>query len=215
MTNYDLKTVLHWLWVRKEIVRLNYPFFTYRRLVGRCGIEKCMKLFEYARKSDRPIVEIGSFLGLSTIAIASGSDQGFKQKIYAIDPHTKIKCADGINYPNTKRAFLDNLKKSNSSYLIESIFKFSQDAVKGWDKEIGFLFIDGDHGYKEVKRDFEQWTKFVGYMGIVAMDDVGVYEGVSKFFKEVRANPEFVWLEHSLNVDYFRKITDCEAGGRK
>ncbi len=212
MTDYSIKTVLHWLWVRKEIVRLGYPYWTYKKLVGRCAIEKCMKLFEYASNIKRPIVEIGSFLGLSTVALASGSYDGFEQTVYAIDPHIKIKCKDGITYPNTTRAFFDNINKSEAKSLIQPIFNFSQDEVKIWKAEIGFLFIDGDHDYKACKRDFEQWTKFLGYMGIVAIDDVGVYPGPTKFFKEVRANPEYVWLEHSVNVDYFRKITKAELG---
>ena len=57
--------------------------------------------------------------------------------------------------------------------------------------DIDFLFIDGDHSYEGVKKDFEMYSPLVGSGGIIALHDIvpGPPEyvgGVSKFWKEVK-----------------------------
>lgn len=58
---------------------------------------------------------------------------------------------------------------------------------------IDILFIDGDHSYEGVKRDFEDYSKFVSNHGLVAFHDIkvqgiqsdGVY-GVNEFWNDVK-----------------------------
>jgi len=57
-------------------------------------------------------------------------------------------------------------------------------------RRIDFLFIDGDHTYEGVKRDFELYSKFVD-QGIIALHDIvpGPYEAVGevpKFWSEIK-----------------------------
>ena len=57
-------------------------------------------------------------------------------------------------------------------------------------REIDFLFIDGDHTYEGVKRDFEMYSLLVRKRGIIAFGDIvpGGWEsvgGVSQFWNEV------------------------------
>lgn len=70
--------------------------------------------------------------------------------------------------------------------------KFSMDAVKGFgDGTLDFVYIDGNHEYKFVKEDIEQWTKKVRIGGIVAGDDyyltphgnVGVLKAVDEYVR--------------------------------
>lgn len=58
-------------------------------------------------------------------------------------------------------------------------------------KEIDFLFIDGDHTYEGVKRDFEIYSTLVKDGGIIALHDIvsGPLEnvgGVHKFWQEIK-----------------------------
>ena len=60
-------------------------------------------------------------------------------------------------------------------------------ALKG--RKIDFLFIDGDHTYEGVKRDFETYSPFVRKGGIVAFHDIcasGEGVGVQRFWEEIR-----------------------------
>lgn len=57
---------------------------------------------------------------------------------------------------------------------------------------VDFLFIDGDHTYEGVKRDFEMYSPLVKDGGIIAFHDIvkfpprEVYEQVNQFWSEVR-----------------------------
>jgi len=59
-------------------------------------------------------------------------------------------------------------------------------------KPIDFLFIDGDHSYEGVKKDFELYSPLVRKGGIIALHDIcpfmaSSYEyGVSKLWKELK-----------------------------
>ena len=66
------------------------------------------------------------------------------------------------------------------------------------DKLIDFLFIDGDHTYEGVKKDFEMYSPLVRDGGVVAFHDIvpGPHEcvgGVPKFWREIKNN--YVSLE--------------------
>jgi predicted O-methyltransferase YrrM len=58
--------------------------------------------------------------------------------------------------------------------------------------QLDFLFIDGDHSYEGVKKDFEMYSPFVKKGGIIAFHDIapdGLPEftgGVPKFWKEIK-----------------------------
>ena len=59
------------------------------------------------------------------------------------------------------------------------------------DKKLDFLFIDGDHSYEGVKRDFEMYAPLVREGGIIAFHDIvpGPSEyvgGVPKFWQELK-----------------------------
>jgi predicted O-methyltransferase YrrM len=47
----------------------------------------------------------------------------------------------------------------------------SDTAVKTWSEPIDFLFIDGDHAYEAVRRDWEDWSPHVAPDGLVAFHD--------------------------------------------
>lgn len=58
-------------------------------------------------------------------------------------------------------------------------------------KKVDFLFIDGDHTYHGVKKDFEMYSPLVRKGGIIAFHDIvpGPQEnvgGVPKFWKEIK-----------------------------
>jgi len=65
------------------------------------------------------------------------------------------------------------------------------------DRRLDFLFIDGDHSYEGVKRDFEMYAKLVRLGGMVAFHDIVpgstyLVGGVPEFWSEVKQNFNFV-----------------------
>lgn len=63
------------------------------------------------------------------------------------------------------------------------------ESILGGNK-VDFLFIDGDHTYNGVKRDFELYSPLVRSGGIVAFHDIGEPKegthGVNEFWKEIK-----------------------------
>ncbi|MEK6826435.1 MAG: class I SAM-dependent methyltransferase [Nanoarchaeota archaeon] len=119
------------------------------------------------------IVEIGSWKGKSTVYIAKGATQ----KVYAIDPH---KGCDGDEFTskNTFQEFLTNIKKFNLMDKIIPIVNYSVNASKDFNNnDIGLIFIDGSHKYKDVKEDFEAWFEKIIDGGIIAMHDTIMKHG--------------------------------------
>jgi len=55
-------------------------------------------------------------------------------------------------------------------------------------KQIDFLFIDADHSYEGVKKDFQLYSPFVRKFGIIAFHDILDDCGVDKFWSEIRSD---------------------------
>ena len=89
------------------------------------------------------IVEIGSWKGKSTVALARGAAKVHREKIYAIDPH-KILPEEGY-LEDTEADFRNNLSKAGVENQVVPLVTTSEDAARGWDKPIRMLWIDGDH----------------------------------------------------------------------
>ncbi len=108
----------------------------------------------FAKKASGPIVEIGSYLGMSTVFMAKVT----KNKIYAIDPH----------YLKSYKKFIANTKKYKN---IIPVKKTSEQANKTWHQEISLLHIDGNHEYKYAKKDLKLWLKYLKPGGVIVCHD--------------------------------------------
>jgi MMP 1-O-methyltransferase len=150
-------------------------------------------LYNAAKNSSKKgtIVEIGSFKGKSTVFLAKGSLAGKKIKIVAIDPH--ISNLEHTDKKSSYPIFKANLKKAGVAQMVVPIVAKAEDAVKKWKKPISFLWIDGDHSYEGVKKDFDLWSPFVIEGGLIAFHDSTVSDVqkvvgesiISKGFKNV------------------------------
>ena len=65
------------------------------------------------------------------------------------------------------------------------------------DKKVDFLFIDGDHTYEGVKRDFNMYSSLVKEGGITALHDIAEHDlrsscKVNKFWNELKNDHEYL-----------------------
>jgi predicted O-methyltransferase YrrM len=140
------------------------------------------------------ILEIGSYMGKSTCWLATGAKISQREIITAIDHfigsgehqegaehETRVLKDDKTTF----NKFKENLDAMQVSDYVNPIVAGSEEAVKGWNKVIRLLFIDGDHSYESVKRDFELWSPFVCRGGYVCFHDVGTWEGPTKYYDEL------------------------------
>lgn len=118
---------------------------------------------------------------------------------------------------NPNEAFTKSTHLQFYRHLIErdlyenlvSIASKSENAASIWSKPIKFLFIDADHSYDGVKKDFELFEPFVVSGGLIGMHDIDPvgHPGVFKYFKEVMETNKYtiVWHGDGMSCRILRK----------
>jgi predicted O-methyltransferase YrrM len=157
-------------------------------------------LFYIASKLNNPkiIVEIGSWVGVSTCYIAAGLPSNSKAHIFGVDTFkgTTINEVASVAWNKsvsnmggtTLNRFIENVKLTGFEKKISPIVSESHIAAKKWKNEIDFLFIDGDHFYESVKKDFDAWCPYLSSDGVLAFHDYDEkHPEVVKFVNEVKS----------------------------
>ena len=134
--------------------------------------EELMEVFKTAKKVKGLILEIGCFRGISTIALALGSNQ----KVITVDPFIAHGETESV-----KQIFLNNIKKMGIEHLVNLRQCYSSEL--DFDAEISLLLIDGDHSYEGVKHDFEKFFPKVKKGGYVLLHDFHL-KGIKQLFDE-------------------------------
>lgn len=133
-------------------------------------------------------VEIGSYLGASSCFIAAGLSQD--SRLYCIDTwgnqNMKYDEKDtDADERDTFQEFITNTGKYKEKII--GIRKWSTEAIediKMAENEIHLLFIDGDHNYEGVKKDWDLYRPLLKKNSLVAFHDTGWAEGVNKVIME-------------------------------
>lgn len=142
------------------------------------------------------VVEIGSFRGDSTYALAQGTDK----PVYAIDMWDLIFSTGntgrislpkfGVHSPEIYKAFCDKTKGKN----IIGVKGISSEIAKVWNMPIGLLFIDGDHRYAGVMSDYNGFAKHIIQNGYLVFHDYGhAITDVTKAVDEIKTFP--IWTD--------------------
>lgn len=129
-------------------------------------------------RDHRPVtvVEIGSYEGRSTVALALAVRDAGGGRVHAIDPHG----------PGSDRyeVFLDNLRRAGVAELVEPLRTTSRDARWRFeDRSVDVLFVDGSHEYEVVSRDLFDWTSALADGAIAAFNDP-FWPGVNRALRE-------------------------------
>jgi len=156
-------------------------------------------LYGMARQAESSIVEIGSWQGRSTAALALGSMAGRNQPVFAIDPFLGVPPCDRKTDlktdpstvktgPELLRANLDTVGVNGQVKIIP---KASQDALCDVPEDIALLFIDGSHAYEDVARDIRNYLPRVRMGGFVVFHDTdGADPGVMRAIEDyIQVNP--------------------------
>ncbi len=152
-----------------------------------------------ARASDGAVfVEVGAYLGRSTVYLASRIKQsGKKIRVYVVD------CWDGWFYddyrPQTPMPesadvfwhFIHNVRRAGVDDVLCPLKMPSEQAASLFeDGTLDFVFLDADHGYEAVRRDLQCWFAKVKRRGVLGGHDYlnndfpGVRRAVDEFFTE-------------------------------
>lgn len=153
------------------------------------------------------VVEIGSYLGRSTVLLASAvHDLRPHGQVVAIDPHAGVvSIAGGLGHGvPTYEAFCANVVAAGLQDTVCAIRQCSTDV--SWDQPIGLLFVDGLHDYESVSADFGNFERCIVPGGLVAFHDYAIHwPGVVQFVDELRCGCDYVLVDSAESLVVLQK----------
>ncbi|HWK28862.1 MAG TPA: class I SAM-dependent methyltransferase [Solirubrobacter sp.] len=127
------------------------------------------------------IVEIGSYLGRSTVVLASAVATSGRGRVVAVDPHTRALGIAELPEHDTRLEFLANLERAGVADHVELKHAYSVDAAAAWDGEpIRLHFVDGWHSRDAVVEDVSHWAPYLTPDAVVVFDDYMASDGVRR-----------------------------------
>jgi predicted O-methyltransferase YrrM len=151
------------------------------------------------------IVEIGSFKGKSTIALARGAAASHGATVFAIDPH-RIQPEEGY-LEDTEAEFFANIRRGGVEQHVVPMIMTSEMAAQNWNRPVRLLWIDGDHRYEPSNLDFTLWEPHVVEGGIIAMHDTIRKQGPKRvLWEKVFCSGRFQEIVIVDNITAVRKV---------
>ena len=134
--------------------------------------DEAWELYHSAASLGHPtptVVEIGSWKGKSTIALALGLLESAGGNLYAIDPHMGSSESPALD---TYADFLHNIKSAAVSSVVTPLRMRSHDARERFrPASVDLLFVDGSHEYEDVLRDIDDWSPTLTDGAIIGFND--------------------------------------------
>ena len=158
--------------------------FPYEGIPGWLSEDEAITLYELARHlpADAPVaVEIGSWQGKSSLVLSKGLKGKARPTLYCIDPFNgdagptdRVLYGREMGSMNTslKETFLNNMKRHGVLDVVHPLAGYSFEFAPDFKEQIDLLFIDGNHEFDAVLKDYEQWSPMLRAGGIIAFHDV-------------------------------------------
>jgi predicted O-methyltransferase YrrM len=124
-------------------------------------------------------VEIGSYLGASSCFLAMGLRKR-SGRLYCVDTWQNESMAEGLR--DTFAEFSENVAPFRD--IIIPLRGRSEVLGVEFKEKISLLFLDGDHSYEVVSRDFFAWLPHLNEHAVVMLHDCGWAEGVQRLIAE-------------------------------
>jgi predicted O-methyltransferase YrrM len=153
----------------ENVVFLTTNDFAYLPIVAQ-DKDEFLHLIEEA-KGVKEVLEIGTFRG--------GTSFLFYKLLGA-----NVTTID-LKIPIFLRLIL-SYKSNGKIRLIQGDSHSKETLKKVSDRKYDLLFIDGDHSYESVKKDFEMYSPLVREGGMVAFHDIFSKKGVNTFWNEIK-----------------------------
>lgn len=147
----------------------------FERIGGWISIEEAKYLYTKASEQEGFIVELGSWKGKSTYALACAVRDSGKPPMISVDRFTGSSEHRAVGrevwtFPD----YRDNLKRVGvfPNHVITIIGDTVQTARLFADESLGFLFHDASHELELVKDDFKAWLPKVRKDGLICVHDL-------------------------------------------
>jgi len=131
-----------------------------------------------------PLLEIGSFCGKSSIYLGLAAKEE-DQVVFTIDHHKGSEehqlneeyfdyeiYDENLKTVNTFPLFLKNIRIFDLEDSVIPIVSSSASVAKGWNKNLGMVFIDGSHSLESASLDYESWESHIKNGGALVIHDI-------------------------------------------
>jgi predicted O-methyltransferase YrrM len=157
------------------------------------------------------IVEVGSYRGKSAVALAFGArNNGAEPRpaIYCIEPHRPFAGYYGGKFgPADRGAFYETMCRTGAFNEVALVNLSSEEVAPNWNRQVGLIFIDGDHRYDAVRRDFELWDPHLPVGGLVAFDDAtDPGGGPFRLVREILQDGRYQSIETVGKIEVLKKL---------
>lgn len=139
-------------------------------------------------------------MGVSAGVIAEAMDS--EGRLFCVDPYD--------NGEAIRRIALRHLCRTGAAKKVTMVRAYSQDAIAQLPRSLDFIFVDGDHSFEGLRKDWEVVRNLLTPGGIACFHDTSAppagipeYCGAAVFFNaHIRHAEDFVHVEtvHTLNV---------------
>src|ERR1700733_1962956 len=111
-------------------------------------------------RNKQSLVEIGVMHGVGTALLRKVMDPS--GTLTAIDPPPRGRL--GISF---ERLIALREIHAQSGGKVVLLRQFSYEVAAVWNNDIDFLFVDGDHSWRGIDRDWRDWSRFIAVGGTV------------------------------------------------
>jgi len=172
------------VWDRRRWGALGEYVWFSRRIPGWMRGEEAVALAQacYGLPENAVVVEIGSFLGCSTVLLAGARKLRQSGKVHCVDPFD----ASGDSYsvpvyseiaasrPISLRArFEENIRLADLTEWVEVHQGHDGEIAPGWNTPIDLLFMDGDQSDRGAEETYQRWSTHLKIGGILAVHNSG------------------------------------------
>jgi len=157
-------------------------------------------------KTDYTMIEIGSYMGESTMMFAS---TGLFSTIYSIDPldgYEEFNEMHNYSWEFVRDEFTKNTKYFDSIVHLQD---FSYNVIDKFENDsIDFIYIDGSHSEENVRRDLELYLPKLKKNGIIAGHDYLelVWPDLVKVVTDVVGKPDKIFSDTSWIKFYNNEV---------
>ena len=157
------------------------------------------RVLKNSRVKNFKILEIGSWAGSSAVIWAGACKKNDKGIVYCIDnwettPNAPHEMLEAVKNKKILKLFLHNIEKSNlAGYVFPMVG--SSDKISDILKLecFDFVYIDGDHSYKQFTKDLRNYSGLLKVNGILCGDDLeSFHEQIDIKSAKTRLDEDFI-----------------------
>jgi MMP 1-O-methyltransferase len=173
------------------------------------------------------IVEIGAFLGRSTVVLAGMRKLQGSGKVHCIDPfdasgdsHSVPIYQEIVSRSRTSQRenFDEYMRRAGVTDWVEVYQGTAESVAATWTEKVDMLFLDGDQSPVGVRSAYERWSPFLKAGGIIAVHNSAdrVYQpehdGSRLLVLETIRAPDYKNIYRIDSTTFATKVTEASAG---